>query len=171
MGPGLPEAGVETKCSTTGDPECNFMSSIIEPCLVQKPLTVWGSAMWVRTSDNGEQTILVELYPHRGGYALPPALFILKPERDGQWYEYFAQQFEQMWSSAAPWDPQARSDDLTQPFSAPDWAYACKQLPVHSTLPAGELVGRCSSDLHVRFHAGKNNARVPQHLGAVLDDR
>lgn len=64
-------------------------------------------------ANSGDQVIVVELYPHRGGFTSPP-VFILKPERDRSWFAYFAQQFEQMWSWAAPWDPQTQGEELTQ---------------------------------------------------------
>jgi len=62
---------------------------------------------------NGDQVMVVELYPHRGGFTSPP-VFILKPGRDKGWFAYFAQQFEQMWSPATPWDPQTQTEELTQ---------------------------------------------------------
>ena len=55
-------------------------------------------------ASNGDQTIVIQIYPHRGGYATPP-VFILRPERDKRWYEYFAHQFEQMWITAKVWTP------------------------------------------------------------------
>ena len=64
-------------------------------------------------ANSGDQTIVVEIYPHRGGFTTPP-VFILRPERDKRWYDYFAEQFEQMWERAVPWDPQTRSEDMEQ---------------------------------------------------------
>ena len=46
---------------------------------------------------------LVEIYPHKFGHKSPPT-FDLIPERDGNWYKYFIDQFDQMWDAAKPWD-------------------------------------------------------------------
>ena len=42
------------------------------------------------------------LDPHKLGYKTPPT-FELTPRRDGAWYHYFADQFEEMWKGARPW--------------------------------------------------------------------
>ncbi len=52
--------------------------------------------------DNG--IAFVELYPHKFGYKSPPT-FDLTPQRDGIWYKYFTDQFEEMWNAARPWQP------------------------------------------------------------------
>ena len=41
---------------------------------------------------------------HKFGFKTPPA-FVLTLENDKDWYTYFADQFEQMWKTAKPWDP------------------------------------------------------------------
>lgn len=47
---------------------------------------------------------LVEIYPHHTGYNNTPH-FQLTPEKDGEWYQYFTNQFEAMWQSATAWRP------------------------------------------------------------------
>jgi hypothetical protein len=51
----------------------------------------------------------VEIYPHGTGHKTQPT-FDLTPHRDGMWYEYFVDQFEQMWNSARPWNPQTAAN-------------------------------------------------------------
>ena len=46
----------------------------------------------------------VEIYPHRFGYKSPPT-FDLTPQRDGTWYKYFVEQFDEMWNAAKEWQP------------------------------------------------------------------
>ncbi|MAT95891.1 MAG: hypothetical protein CL608_01890 [Anaerolineaceae bacterium] len=53
--------------------------------------------------------INVEVYPHHGGYGAPP-IFGLNESDDPLWYQYFVNQFEDMWSYAVEWTP-----DLFQP--------------------------------------------------------
>lgn len=48
--------------------------------------------------------MVVELYPHKSGFESPPC-FELTPQRDGNWYKYFTEQFDQMWNAAKPWQP------------------------------------------------------------------
>jgi hypothetical protein len=50
--------------------------------------------------------VFVEIYPHRTGFGSPPA-FDLTPQKDGEWYTYFVNQFEAMWKAAKPWPPTA----------------------------------------------------------------
>lgn len=52
--------------------------------------------------------MFVEVYPHRAGYGTPPT-FDLTLHRDGEWYKYFVEQFEQMWEDAKLWQPKAES--------------------------------------------------------------
>jgi len=49
--------------------------------------------------------VFIEIYPHGSGYESPP-MFNLTPYRDGEWYKYFTEQFEQMWEGAKLWQPQ-----------------------------------------------------------------
>jgi hypothetical protein len=51
-------------------------------------------------------TVFVEIYPHKYGFKVPPT-FDLTKENDGPWYDYFVDQFEQMWDSAIEWDSEA----------------------------------------------------------------
>jgi hypothetical protein len=53
---------------------------------------------------------LVEMYPHVSGWGAEPC-FDLVPKRDGVWYDYFIDQFEQMWKGAKPWQPKSRSSN------------------------------------------------------------
>jgi len=53
--------------------------------------------------DNG--IVFIEIYPHKFGHKSPPT-FDLMPQRDGNWYTYFVDQFEEMWNVAKPWQPQ-----------------------------------------------------------------
>lgn len=64
---------------------------------------------------NGDQTMIIEIYPHRGKRGSAP-VFILTPERDPHWYDYFARQFERMWAPAKPWDPQVQSEETEPGF-------------------------------------------------------
>lgn len=57
-------------------------------------------------SSNGK--VFVEIYPHKT-YKDQPA-FDLTPYRDGEWYNFFVEQFEQMWQSGKPWVPGIDSD-------------------------------------------------------------
>lgn len=52
--------------------------------------------------DNG--VAFVEIYPHRFGYKSPPT-FDLTAQRDGAWYKYFIEQFDEMWNAAKEWQP------------------------------------------------------------------
>lgn len=60
--------------------------------------------------DNG--IVFVEIYPHKMAHRLPPT-FDLMPKRDGIWYLYFLDQFEEMWNAARPWEPQRSKQDPT----------------------------------------------------------
>jgi len=55
-------------------------------------------------------TALVEMYPHVSGWGAEPC-FDLVPQRDGVWYDYFVDQFEQMWKGAKPWQPKSKSSN------------------------------------------------------------
>ena len=52
------------------------------------------------------KVMFVELYPHHVGYGAPPH-FTLTPQLDGEWFEYFAGQYEAMWKKATVWQPDA----------------------------------------------------------------
>jgi hypothetical protein len=52
-------------------------------------------------------TAIVEMYPHVSGWGAEPC-FDLAPKRDGVWYDYFIDQFEQMWKGAKPWQPKSK---------------------------------------------------------------
>ena len=47
----------------------------------------------------------VEIYPHHGGYGKPP-IFTLDESNDQLWYQYFLNQFDEMWDYATEWDPE-----------------------------------------------------------------
>jgi hypothetical protein len=55
----------------------------------------------------------VELFAHHGRYGSSPT-FPLTPQQDGDWYNYFMAQFEGMWASGKPWDPQAQLTALSE---------------------------------------------------------
>lgn len=59
--------------------------------------------------DNG--IMFVEVYPHKFGHKSPPT-FDLMPKRDGTWYTYFVDQFDEMWNAAKPWEPQPPKESL-----------------------------------------------------------
>ena len=59
-------------------------------------------------------SVYVEIYPHKTAKKTP--WFVLRSQRDGEWYWYFADQFEKMWQDAKPWAPAEESH--TQPESA-----------------------------------------------------
>jgi hypothetical protein len=48
--------------------------------------------------------VRVEIYPHKFGYKTPPS-FMLTLDNDKEWYNYFVEQYEQMWKTSRPWDP------------------------------------------------------------------
>lgn len=58
--------------------------------------------------DNG--IALVEIYPHKFGFKSPPT-FDLTPQRDGNWYKYFVDQFDEMWNASRPWQPRSMSEE------------------------------------------------------------
>lgn len=47
--------------------------------------------------------VYVEVFPHKFGFKTHPS-FELTLENDQAWYDYFVEQFEQMWDTAQPWD-------------------------------------------------------------------
>jgi len=53
--------------------------------------------------------VFVEIYPHESGFGSAP-IFNLTLQVDGKWYEYFVDQFEEMWQSARPWQPSSVED-------------------------------------------------------------
>jgi hypothetical protein len=55
-------------------------------------------------SVNNNRVLIIEMYPHHKGYDKPPN-FILTPENDGYWFDYFQSQFEEMWKKTKPWQP------------------------------------------------------------------
>jgi hypothetical protein len=60
--------------------------------------------------DNG--VALVEVYPHKFGFKSPPT-FDLTPQRDGNWYKYFVDQFDEMWNVARPWQSRNVSNEAS----------------------------------------------------------
>jgi hypothetical protein len=51
--------------------------------------------------------VIVEIYAHKT--FRETAAFSLTSQRDGNWYEYFANQFEVMWKEAKVWEPRSKS--------------------------------------------------------------
>jgi hypothetical protein len=62
----------------------------------------FGLVSFNKNRSNGE--IVVEIYPHMSGYSSAPT-FNLTPHRDGEWYKYFVEQFDEMWELGKPWQP------------------------------------------------------------------
>jgi hypothetical protein len=58
--------------------------------------------------------IFVEVYPHKFGYVTPP-LFDLTKQRDLKWYDYFRQQYEDMWNTAKTWEPEKYIEKIPFP--------------------------------------------------------
>lgn len=55
---------------------------------------------------NGNQPqgkVIVEIYAHKT--FMETAVFTLNSQKDGNWYEYFVNQFETMWKEAKKWEP------------------------------------------------------------------
>jgi hypothetical protein len=50
-----------------------------------------------------EGVVFVEIFPHKSPSQSPT--FKLTLQKDGEWYGYFVDQFEKMWSDAKPWSP------------------------------------------------------------------
>lgn len=61
--------------------------------------------------------VFVEVYPHKFGFRTPPT-FDLTPDRDQDWYDYFVEQFDQMWNAATPWNPKTHLEKITFPKDA-----------------------------------------------------
>lgn len=92
-----------------------------------------------------DQVTIVELYPHAGAHRTAP-VFMLRPERDKAWYEYFARQFDQMWVTAAPWEPQADLKDADE-YRSQGTARASTFLTYKSHLPTHLLLN--ASEIHL----------------------
>jgi hypothetical protein len=58
--------------------------------------------------DNG--IVFVEIYPHKFGFKSAPT-FDVTPHRDGNWYKYFVDQFDEMWDAARPWQPEHLAEE------------------------------------------------------------
>lgn len=54
--------------------------------------------------DRANAVLFAEMYPHHSGFGAPP-VFHLTPTLDGEWYTYFADQFESMWKAGTEWRP------------------------------------------------------------------
>jgi hypothetical protein len=57
-----------------------------------------------------DSVLFIEIYPHHSGYEAPPNFFLTK-EKDGVWYDYFINQFEEMWNRGIEWKPQSKLTD------------------------------------------------------------
>lgn len=55
-------------------------------------------------SGTNEGVMAIEIYPHHTGYDLPPTFYLSK-QNDVYWYNYFSEQFEEMWKRTTPWQP------------------------------------------------------------------
>jgi len=58
--------------------------------------------MWLIDADSPNAEIWVEIYSFRGEFE--PALHLL-PFRDGDWFNFFREQFEILWGSSCEWKP------------------------------------------------------------------
>lgn len=65
-------------------------------------------------SNQSDGIIFVEVYPHKFGYVTPPA-FDLTKQRDLKWYDYFKQQYEEMWNTSKPWEPEKYIEKIPFP--------------------------------------------------------
>lgn len=71
-------------------------------------------------SEDPNGIVYVEVYPHKEGDD-PPPVFGLTLQQDGEWYKYFVNQFEAMWSDATQWQPlQRRLIIESARYGAPD---------------------------------------------------
>lgn len=62
-------------------------------------------------SSDKEGLVQVEIFPHKFGFKARP-VFTLSLDKDGEWYTYFVEQFEQMWNTATPWDPSPYMEEI-----------------------------------------------------------
>jgi|GEM_PF-1110923 len=58
--------------------------------------------------------IFIEVYPHKFGYIAPP-VFDLTRQRDLKWYDYFKQQYEEMWNTSKSWEPEKYIEKIPFP--------------------------------------------------------
>lgn len=58
--------------------------------------------IWMIDANTPKAEIWVEFYTYRA--APEPALHLL-PHRDGEWFQYFSDQFELLWKDSVPWKP------------------------------------------------------------------
>lgn len=63
----------------------------------------FGMHIFHRARSKGQMNI--EIYPHHGGYGAP-AIFTLNELEDSVWFQYYLNQFEEMWSYAVEWNPE-----------------------------------------------------------------
>lgn len=54
---------------------------------------------------NEKRKILLEIYPHHAGFGAPPSFNLIEGD-DGRWYEYFSNQFREMWKKGREWVPE-----------------------------------------------------------------
>jgi len=62
--------------------------------------TIFG--IWLIDYGTPDAEVWVEIYLFR---KTPEPAFQLLPRRDGEWYDFFVEQFEKMWSASRMWDP------------------------------------------------------------------
>lgn len=58
--------------------------------------------IWLIDADKSNAEIWAEIYSFRG--IRDPALHLI-PYRDGEWFDYFQEQFEKLWEDALEWKP------------------------------------------------------------------
>lgn len=54
---------------------------------------------------NEKRKVLLEIYPHHAGFGAPPSFSLIEGD-DGRWYEYFSNQFGEMWAMGREWVPE-----------------------------------------------------------------
>lgn len=67
--------------------------------------------IWMIDVDTPKAEIWVELYSYR---AEPEPTFQLLPHRDGEWFNYFKEQFEMIWKDSQVWQPASITAKLSK---------------------------------------------------------
>jgi hypothetical protein len=60
------------------------------------------------------EIIYMEVYPHKSDFVTPPLFDLTKP-RALKWYDYFRQQYKDMWSTENPWELEKYIVKITNP--------------------------------------------------------
>ena len=73
----------------------------LEPIQIRSCNAVPPYGIWLIDADSRNAEIWVKIYPYRGD--ITPA-FQLLPRKDGDWFEFFQEQFELLWKNSADWN-------------------------------------------------------------------